>query len=74
MKYLKKLFVRSQTKQNTNSKQNMDHSISTQNKLDTPLTDEAVRQILQTGYDYKVKAEFARSLERELNKLKHERK
>jgi hypothetical protein len=74
MKYLKKLFVRSQTKQNTNSKQNMDPSGNTQNKLDTPLTDEAVRHILQTGYDYKVKAEFARSLERELNKLKHERK
>jgi hypothetical protein len=74
MKLLKKLFVRSQTKQNTNSKQNMDPSGSTENIQETPLTDEAVKQILQTGYHVRVNAEFARQLERELNKLKYERK
>jgi len=33
---------------------------------DTPLTDAAVREILQTGQHPKVKAEFARDLERRL--------
>lgn len=33
----------------------------------TPMTDAAVRQILQTGHHEKVKAEFARQLERKLN-------
>lgn len=33
---------------------------------ETPLTDAAVREILQTGQHPKVKAEFARDLERRL--------
>lgn len=33
---------------------------------DTPRTDAALKEVLQCGYDYKVKAEFARQLEREL--------
>jgi len=33
----------------------------------TPMTDAAVRQILQTGHHEKVTAEFARQLERKLN-------
>lgn len=33
---------------------------------DTPRTDAAVKDVLQCGYDYKVKAEFARQLEREM--------
>jgi hypothetical protein len=52
----------------------MDPSGSTEKIQETPLTDEAVKQILQTGYHVRVNAEFARQLERELNKLKHERK
>jgi len=33
---------------------------------DTPRTDAAILDVLQTGQHYKVKAEFARQLEREL--------
>jgi hypothetical protein len=33
---------------------------------DTPRTDAAIREILQTGQHNKVKADFARQLEREL--------
>jgi len=33
---------------------------------DTPLTDDAVKQVLQTGQHPKVKADFARDLERRL--------
>jgi hypothetical protein len=33
---------------------------------ETPLTDAAVKQVLQTGQHPKVKAEFARDLERRL--------
>lgn len=33
---------------------------------DTPRTEAAMKEVLQCGYDYKVKAEFARQLEREL--------
>jgi hypothetical protein len=36
------------------------------NQNDTPRTDAALKEVLQCGYDYKVKAEFARQLEREL--------
>ena len=32
---------------------------------DTPRTDAALKDVLQCGYDYKVKADFARELERE---------
>ena len=37
---------------------------------DTPRTDAALKEVLQCGYDYKVKADFARELERENNQLK----
>ena len=37
---------------------------------DTPRTDAALKDVLQCGYDYKVKADFARELERENNQLK----
>lgn len=37
---------------------------------DTPRTDTAMKEVLQCGYDYKVKADFARQLERELNQIK----
>lgn len=40
------------------------------NVNDTPRTDAALKEVLQCGYDYKVKAEFARQLERELNDAK----
>ena len=33
---------------------------------DTPRTDAAIQDVLQSGQHYKVKAEFARQLEREL--------
>jgi len=36
---------------------------------DTPRTDEAVKQILQTSQHERVKADFARELEKELNQL-----
>ena len=37
---------------------------------DTPRTDEAVKQILQTSQHERVKADFARELEREIERLK----
>ena len=37
---------------------------------DTPRTDAAVRQILQTSQHERVKADFARELEREIERLK----
>jgi len=37
---------------------------------DTPRTDEAVSQILQTSQYERVKADFARELEREIERLK----
>ena len=40
----------------------------------TPLTDNALKDVLQCGYDYKVKADFARKLERKMNALKLENK
>ena len=40
------------------------------NQNDTPRTDAALKDVLQCGYDYKVKAEFARQLERELNEAR----
>ena len=36
---------------------------------DTPRTDEAVKQILQTSQHERVKADFARELEREIARL-----
>ena len=38
------------------------------NVNDTPRTDAALKDVLQCGYDYKVKADFARQLERELQR------
>jgi hypothetical protein len=35
--------------------------------VSTPLTDAEIKQVLQTGQHEKVKAEFARRLERQLN-------
>ena len=35
--------------------------------MSTPLTDDEIKQVLQTGQHEKVKAEFARKLERQLN-------
>ena len=40
---------------------------------DTPLTDAAVKELLQTSQHERVKAEFARQLEREIVKLKVDR-
>ena len=37
---------------------------------DTPRTDEAVSQILQTSQHERVRADFARELEREIERLK----
>ena len=37
---------------------------------DTPRTDAALKEVLQTGQHPKVKAEFARQLERELNEAR----
>jgi len=39
------------------------------NLNDTPRTDAALKDVLQTGQHPKVKAEFARQLEREVNVL-----
>ena len=39
---------------------------------DTPRTDAAMKEVLQCGYDYKVKADFARELERENKQLKEQ--
>jgi hypothetical protein len=39
---------------------------------DTPRTDEAVKQLLQTSQHERVSAEFARKLEREVARLKAE--
>jgi hypothetical protein len=36
---------------------------------DTPLTDAAVKEVLQTGQHAKVKADFAREMEREIARL-----
>jgi len=54
----------------TVSKRNTDQSTEMQHRLpssSTPLTDSAVRQVLQTGGMEKVSADFARQLERQLN-------
>ena len=40
------------------------------NQNDTPRTDAALKDVLQTGQHPKVKAEFARELERELNEAR----
>ena len=37
---------------------------------DTPRTDEAIKQLLQTSQHERVKADFARELEREIERLK----
>lgn len=37
---------------------------------DTPRTDAAIKEVLQSGPHQKVKADFARQLERELNAVK----
>ena len=38
---------------------------------ETPLTDQEVGKLLQTGYVQKVSADFARELERKLNEISH---
>ena len=38
---------------------------------DTPRTDEAIKQLLQTSQHERVKADFARELEREITRLTH---
>lgn len=53
--------------QKSSSTPNVAASGLTQGTQATPMTDAAVRQILQTGHHEKVKAEFARQLERKLN-------
>jgi plasmid maintenance system killer protein len=40
---------------------------------DTPLTDAAVKEVLQTGQHAKVKAEFAREMERRLAAITKQR-
>jgi predicted ATP-dependent Lon-type protease len=42
-------------------------AVKARNMSNTPLTDAAIRSILQTGPHYRVNADFARSLELEIN-------
>jgi hypothetical protein len=76
MKLFRKLFARSHSDASTGSTRHTVPSAKhgeTSGLSPTPLTEQEVGKILQSGQVQKVSAEFARQLERQLNEL-NERK